>query len=140
MPYKNKEKQKQYQREWVAKRKSDFFLNKFCIKCGAKENLELDHIDPSKKLSHRIWSWSEQRRLDEIAKCQILCETCHGEKTKINRDGVTAKLSEEEVFEIFDLYKTQKYSFTELGKMYGVNRKTITLICYNVTWRHLSLK
>lgn len=84
MPYKDKEKQKEYARQWVAKRRAEYFADKTCIKCGSIDKLELDHIDPSIKVTHRIWSWSQQRREAEIAKCQILCEDCHQEKT--NRD------------------------------------------------------
>lgn len=80
MPYKDKEKQREFQREWCRKRREDFFADKACI-CGSTINLELDHIDESKKITHRIWSWSEKRRNEELAKCQILCEACHKEKT-----------------------------------------------------------
>jgi len=56
-----------------------------CIKCGSKERLELDHINPiekewnpkrsmcSKKLSKNFWN--------EINKCQLLCYDCHKAKT-----------------------------------------------------------
>lgn len=81
MFYKDKEKQREYQRKWRAKRRSDYFKDKSCVKCSSKENLELDHIDPTKKITNNIWSWSEERRLEEIAKCQVLCEKCHKIKT-----------------------------------------------------------
>ena len=57
-----------------------------CVKCGSKERLELDHINPeekewnpkrsmcSKNLTERFWK--------EIDKCQLLCYDCHKEKTK----------------------------------------------------------
>ena len=57
-----------------------------CIKCGNKEQLELDHINPevkkwnpkrsmcSKTLTENFWK--------EINKCQLLCYDCHKEKTK----------------------------------------------------------
>ena len=57
-----------------------------CVKCGSKQQLELDHINPedkewnpkrsmsSKKLSEKFWK--------EIDKCQLLCYDCHKEKTK----------------------------------------------------------
>lgn len=81
MPYKDKEKQREYQRQWIASRRKAFFENKTCSKCGGLEDLELDHIDPTQKVSHRIWSWSATRRAAEIAKCQILCYPCHLKKT-----------------------------------------------------------
>lgn len=77
-----KEAQREYMRRWIAKRRFDFFSDKNCIQCGSVENLELDHIDPRTKVSHSIWSWSESRRLAEIAKCQVLCQTCHKQKTR----------------------------------------------------------
>lgn len=87
MPYKDKEQQRKYQREWMAKRRSDFFADKSCVKCGSSEDLELDHIDPSTKVSHRIWSWSQKKRDEELAKCQILCDACHREKTSAFLDS-----------------------------------------------------
>lgn len=81
MPFKDPEKQKAYQREWVAKRRAKFFAGKSCKVCGGTSNLELDHIDPTKKIDHVIWSWSESRRNAELVKCQILCSKCHRSKS-----------------------------------------------------------
>lgn len=77
MPYKDKKKQREYQKKWIAKRRSDFFEDKVCEDCDSIESLELHHIDPSNKVTHRIWSFSESKRLEEISKCKILCEQCH---------------------------------------------------------------
>ena len=82
MGYKNKEQQREYTRRWIANRRAEFFADKKCAVCGSKESLELDHIDPSKKVSHNIWSWNEERRLLEISKCQVLCKIHHLEKTR----------------------------------------------------------
>ena len=82
MGYANKEVQAEYQRLWMAKRRSEWFeCNGPCRRCGSWKDLELDHIDPTHKVSHRIWSWSEQRRNAELAKCQALCYECHKKKT-----------------------------------------------------------
>lgn len=87
MPYKNKEQQKEYQRQWMANRRSKWFAeNGPCIKCNSWNNLELDHINPEDKISHNIWSWSEKRIKEETAKCQVLCEDCHKEKTLNNKE------------------------------------------------------
>lgn len=75
------EEQREYQRRWVAKRRADYFADKKCVRCGSTDDLELDHIDPRQKVSHSIWSWSASRRETELAKCQVLCEQCHKEKT-----------------------------------------------------------
>lgn len=75
------EKRREYHRNWLRLRRKSFFDGKFCVNCNSTENLELDHIDPNTKVSHNIWSWSKERREEEIAKCQVLCKTCHLNKT-----------------------------------------------------------
>ncbi len=76
-----KEAQREYQRQWIARRRAEFFADKLCVKCGSTEKLELDHIDPTTKVHHAIWSWTAARREAEIAKCQVLCKSCHWLKT-----------------------------------------------------------
>lgn len=84
MGYKDPEKQREYQRKWCAKNRAKFLEGKICTfpGCSSVINLEVDHIDRTKKDSHRIWSWSEKKREEELKKCQILCEEHHKEKTK----------------------------------------------------------
>lgn len=77
MPYKNADLQRKAQREWVARRRAEFFLGKQCEWCAGTDHLELHHRDPSRKESHNIWSWSTPRRIAEIAKCIVLCVVCH---------------------------------------------------------------
>ena len=79
MPYADREAQRKYQAEWMARRRAAFFADKKCATCGAKERLHLHHLDKTKKVSHRIWSWAEERRAKEISKCEVLCERCHQE-------------------------------------------------------------
>ena len=78
---------REYQKEWIKKRREAWFESKGnqCAQCGSEDRLELDHIDPSKKVSHRIWCWAEERRLEELAKCQPLCYGCHQAKTRIDK-------------------------------------------------------
>lgn len=83
MPYKSREKQREFNRKWVAKRRAEFFKDKVCIKCGSSENLELDHVDRSTKVTNHIWSWCKEKREIEIKKCQVLCHPCHKEKTRL---------------------------------------------------------
>lgn len=56
-----------------------------CANCGAIEvKFEFDHIDPASKsyeLSTHFWDYSWNRLLVELAKCQILCTSCHIDKT-----------------------------------------------------------
>lgn len=81
MGYINIDKKRQYQKEWMRKRRESFFKGKICTTCGSIKKLELDHIDLNTKTSNRIWSWSKERRDKEIAKCQVLCYGCHKKKT-----------------------------------------------------------
>jgi 5-methylcytosine-specific restriction endonuclease McrA len=75
------EARRQYNREWVAKRRAAYFEDKICVKCGSVERLELDHIDPETKVTNSVWSWADEKRNIELAKCQILCHECHKQKT-----------------------------------------------------------
>jgi hypothetical protein len=77
VPYADPEAQRAYQREWTARRRQTFFEDKTCERCGSAELLELNHRDPTQKVSHKIWSWSAKRRAEEIAKCEIVCRGCH---------------------------------------------------------------
>lgn len=82
MPLKTPELRRLYSRQWVAKRRQDWFANKTCSKCPSTHRLELHHLDPAKKVSHSIWSWSQSRRDAEIAKCEVLCHECHKIETR----------------------------------------------------------
>ena len=70
-----------YWTERYHKARGEFFADKVCVKCGSGAFLELDHIDPTQKVSHKIWSWSKVRREAELAKCQVLCRKCHKDKS-----------------------------------------------------------
>lgn len=66
----------------VKQRRSDWLAaNGPCRNCGSPDRLEVDHVNPSSKVSHRIWTWSDARREIELAKCQVLCYECHAMKT-----------------------------------------------------------
>ena len=52
-----------------------------CVDCGTTENLQFDHMDPSKK-SFNISCVLSERMLTELEKCELRCGDCHLEKTK----------------------------------------------------------
>jgi hypothetical protein len=81
MPYKNKEVQREFQRLRIAARRATWFQDKSCVDCGIKENLELHHINPITKISHRIFSWSWNRIQEETSKCVVCCVSCHKLRT-----------------------------------------------------------
>ena len=77
MPYKDENKQRDYQKNWVRKRRREYFSNKYCKSCGSNEILQIHHRDPEQKVSHSIWSWKKEKRDKELEKCDILCRKCH---------------------------------------------------------------
>lgn len=81
MPYADKARQRQYQREWKARRRAEWFTDKACVFCDSTTNLELDHIDPLDKIDHKVWSWTKMRREAELAKCRALCKACHKQRS-----------------------------------------------------------
>ena len=54
-----------------------------CARCGSTEDLDFDHIVPgsrTRKISEAT-NWSLARFLAEVDKCQLLCRSCHQEKS-----------------------------------------------------------
>ena len=125
MPYKNKEEQRRYQREWIARRRSEWLSDKACLDCGATSDLEIDHLDPSSKVSHRIWSWETRRREAELAKCVVRCRGCHLRKSHDNGDLVIPKIKVafEVVEKIRRRYAAGGVTQQQLANEFGVNRR-----------------
>jgi hypothetical protein len=67
------------------KKKREFIIEQLggkCVACGYdkfKSALQAHHLDPSVKDKNfgSIRGWSEQRILDEIKGCVLLCACCH---------------------------------------------------------------
>lgn len=105
---KRKEYQRNYQRTWMKTRRQKWLeVNGPCRQCGSLERLEIDHIDPRDKVQHRVWSWSHDRMMAELRKCQVLCHECHKAKTaeyarqrQTGSRGIPKKLTEWQVREI----------------------------------------
>lgn len=135
MPYKDPERQRKYQRAWMARRRQEWFdANGPCAVCGSDQDLQLDHEDPKHKISHRVWSWSSERRARELAKCRALCGPCHKKKSRDEsprgESHGQAKLSVIQVAEI----RASSLSSYELGRRYGVHSVTIQRIRNGKRW------
>lgn len=119
-----------YQREWMRRRRAEFFADKACAACGINESLELDHVDPDMKVSHKIWSWSEERRAAEIAKCQVLCTECHKMKTFSERRsyqgaGNPASVwSDDDVWAMHEM-RQKGMTYEAIGRQMGVSKSSI---------------
>lgn len=85
MPYADREKQLEFQREdkkRQAQNRRDMLLEgAVCADCGTDDRRVLDfhHRDPEKKTGgvRSMLSHSLERLLAEAAKCDILCANCH---------------------------------------------------------------
>ena len=85
MPYLNADLQREFQRNWMKRRRDEWIESKggVCALCGSDDRLEVDHIDRSTKefYPRDIWSRRAEVRHAELAKCQVLCRTCHESKS-----------------------------------------------------------
>lgn len=91
MGYRSVEQQREYQRRWIAARREEWIReNGPCASCGIWNSLEVDHIDPKKKLIavSSLWGMAKTnpKRIAELAKCQVLCTDCHKGKTDLDFD------------------------------------------------------
>lgn len=64
-----------------------------CVKCGENKNLEFDHIDPNTKSFNICVGWSRRKEVivEELKKCQLLCKSCHVEKSIVESGKKIAK-------------------------------------------------
>ena len=85
----SREYMREYMKERYQQRREQAVevLGGACAKCGSTEDMEVDHIDPAKKEMDfaRMTMVSEERFLEELKKCQLLCDRCHNTKTAKSR-------------------------------------------------------
>ena len=90
MAYRDKEKQRSYQRKaakkryWANKEACDQIkLEAGCCECGYDANpyaLDFDHINPEEKefnISKKLQQYSWKKLKVEIDKCRVMCANCH---------------------------------------------------------------
>ena len=143
MPYADPEVQRRFQREWIAARRREWIEEHGpCIDCGTWNDLQVDHADASTKVTHRVWSWSKERRAAELAKCVVRCAPCHLAKTRANGEGFGGRqgsshhraiLTEDDVRFI----RSSDQTGYALAKLFGINSGAITNIRKRRTWKHV---
>lgn len=60
----------------------EYLSSRECVSCGNSDTriLQFDHVNPSEKefnVSEMLWSYSIERILSEISKCEVRCANCH---------------------------------------------------------------
>lgn len=140
MGYSDPVKKREYQNNWMrARRKKWLEEHGPCKECGSWDNLEVDHVDRSTKVDHKVWSWSLARMQAELAKCQVLCESCHKLKSKQSRDHVNlarAKLTPDEVIQIRRLLADGAKQ-REVAKQFGISNVSVCAIKNGRRWMWL---
>jgi len=141
MPRNRREYLRAYQREWIKRRRLTWFKeNGPCVDCGSAEDLELDHVDRSTKITHSVWSWALERRTAELAKCVVRCRPCHLAKTRRDVDRGEAvshsKLTEVAVRDI-RAQIAEGHSQVSIARQYGVHKATVNDIYKKKSWAWL---
>ena len=77
MPYKDKSKHNECQRNYIRANRIKYLGGRSCEHCGSDYRLNIHHVNPEDKVSHRIWSWKDNRIEAELEKCIVLCDKCH---------------------------------------------------------------
>ena len=87
--FRDKENYNAYMRKYMLDRyfkvreKILILLGGKCSLCDSTENLEIDHIDYKEKKFNiaKFHSVTEEKLLEEVAKCRLLCADCHHKKS-----------------------------------------------------------
>jgi len=138
MPYSDPKRQSKYQCDRVARRRTEWLTaNGPCVDCGSWERLEVDHVDPALKVSHRIWFWSERRLREELSKCVPRCFGCHLKKSALEHaKGENAGCHVLTAQDVASIRRSSE-SNGRLADRYGVDRATIFKARKGITWKHL---
>lgn len=149
MPWKNAQDRNRYFRERYKERmtRAHKILGGVCCKCGSTDRLEIDHIDPNKKVlgSNGLAMASEERFLRELEKCQLLCKPCHIKKTSSEYDASNAPRGEKHGRarltkpDILEIRKLADKGFTHqyIAEKFSVSRSHITKIVNKTKWGHV---
>lgn len=90
-----------------------------CVKCGGDSELQFDHVDANSKVvdPSSVMTGNEAKAKAELAKCQLLCRSCHREKTNLERYGVR-------VHGTYAMYKREGCRCDPCRKAVAVRRQT----------------
>lgn len=92
MPYKDKEKQREFQKLWMRQRRAEYLKDKCCALCQSTEELGLlrKEVYRQKRISG-IWGARAKKKELALENCIVLCHEClKREKNKTRTTGVVA--------------------------------------------------
>lgn len=95
---------------------------------------EVNHLDGNKanaKLDNLEWATPSENQKHALATKLYVATALKGE------EAPSAKLTEEKVLKIRELYPTGKYSYRELGEMFGVSKKAVINVVLRRNWKHV---
>ncbi len=104
--YETRDKERTKERTATSRYDAALFLYVYklcnpCVDCGEPDPivLDFDHLDPKTKafgLSEApSKSYSRDRLIKEIAKCEVVCSNCHRRRTAKSRNYLAYRLSQE---------------------------------------------
>jgi len=150
MSYKSREKRNAYMRKRYHKKRlwAVQYLGGRCVCCGSIDNLEIDHINPDTKSFglNNLWSVAWARYVGELDKCQLLCRSCHLEKskgegslTKNRACGARLPHTKLTIANVKTIRQLLSEGNTQqvVADQFGVSRSTISHIANGRSWRHV---
>lgn len=115
-----------------------------CKRCGSSHNLEVDHVDPSTKVNHTVWSWRQSRMLRELQKCQVLCEECHKRKTaaenrlaQLGKPNIACRILSEDVVRRIRSSSATGRSERSLAVEFGIGKTTVHSVITRLSYGNI---
>ena len=155
MPLKDKAAYNAHMKQYMAKRyhrrraEAIEQLGGRCAVCGTATDLNFDHVVASEKgfnIGTRLAGIAETKLQEELAKCQLLCEPCHKQKSAECGDNSMkgeanpiSKLNEAQVLEARRRYRPRSETdgAAAIAREFGVSRHTVRLAIQRKTWKHI---
>lgn len=76
---------REYSRNYYRQKRAEYtaLLGGRCVRCSATEKLQFDHIEDEGRIFRlgKLLSFSKEKAIEELKKCQLLCWPCHWDKT-----------------------------------------------------------
>ena len=106
-----------------------------CVVCGSTEDLEFDHLDSTTKsftICMKV-QCGDAVLAPELAKCQLLCRSCHINKSKTSKDG-NVRIDAETARAICNEYLSTDITQKELADKYKIAPSSVSGIIRGVRW------